>query len=86
MWFLSYVILKFRARDLSGKSRNGKDTKKIRENSSTSLSDETFEGASNSQGCAKIISSCLKQIESDVKKLFELHKESKNAQIKVKLN
>ena len=86
MWFLSYVILKFRARGLSGKSRNGKDTKKIRENSSTSLSDEIFEGASNSQGCAKIISSCLKQIESDMKKLFELHKESKNAQIKVKLN
>ena len=86
MWFLSYVILKFRARDLSGKSRNAKDTKKIRENSSTSLSDEIFEDASNSQGSAKIISSCLKQIESDVKKLFELHKESKNAQIKVKLN
>ena len=86
MWFLSYVILKFRARDLSGKSRNGKDTKKIREKRSTSLSDEIFEDVSNSQGCAKIICSCLKQIGSDVKKLFELHKESKNAQIKGKLN
>lgn len=72
-------------RDLSDKSRNGEDTKKIRENSTNSLSDlsdEIFEDGLNSPECAKIFFNCLKRIETDVKKLFELQAESKDAQIK----
>ena len=43
-------------RDLSDKSRNGEDTKKIRENSANSLSDlpEVFEDGLASPDCAKI--------------------------------
>ena len=73
-------------RDLSDKSRNGEDTKKVRENSANSLSDlpdEIFEDGLNSPECAKIFFNCLKRIESDVKKLFEVQAESKQAQIKV---
>ena len=73
-------------RDLSNKSRNGEDTKKIRENSANSLSDlpdEVFEDGLASPDCAKIFFNCLKRIESDVKKLFEIQAESKDAQIKV---
>ena len=73
-------------RDLSDKSRNGEDTKKIRENSANSLSDlpdEVFEDGLASPDCAKIFFNCLKRIESDVKKLFEIQAESKDAQIKV---
>lgn len=72
-------------RDLSDKSRDGEDTKKIRENSTNSLSDlsdEIFEDGLNSPECAKIFFNCLKRIETDVKKLFELQAESKDAQIK----
>lgn len=71
-------------RYLIDKWRTGENTKKIRENSSNSLSDEIFQDGLNSPDCIKIFSNCLKQIEGDVKKLFELHKECKNAQIKVK--
>ena len=73
-------------RDLSDKSRNGEDAKKIRENSANSLSDlpdEVFEDGLASPDCAKIFFNCLKRIESDVKKLFEIQAESKDAQIKV---
>ena len=64
---------------LSEKSRNGQNTEKIRSNSSSSLSDETFQDGLHSQDCSKIICNCLKQIEGNVKKLFELHEECKNA-------
>ena len=56
---------------------------KIQEKSSNSLFDEIFEDGLNSLECAKIIFNHLKQIESGVKKLLELHEESKNTQIKV---
>lgn len=62
----------WRKKDSGDKSRNGEDTKKIRENNSNSLSDEIFEYDINSPECAKIFSNHLKQIESDAKKLFEL--------------
>ena len=71
--------------DLSDKSRNGEDTKKIRENSANSLSDlpdEVFEDGLASPDCAKIFFNCLKRIESDVKKLFEIKQKVKTLKLK----
>ena len=62
---------------------HGEDTKNIWENSSNSFSNEIFKDGLNSPECAKIFFDCLKQIESNVKKLLQLHEESKNAQFKV---
>ena len=68
---------------MSDKSRNGENTKNIRENSLNSLSNKIFADGLSSPECAKIFFNCLKQMESDVKKLFELHETSKNAKTKV---
>ena len=71
---------------MSDKSRNREDTKKIRENSANSLSDlpdEVFEDGLALPDCATIFFNYLKRIESDLKKLFEIQAESKDAQIKV---
>ena len=72
-------------RDLGGKSRNGEDVKKVKENaeSTGSLSDEVFSHGLNSLECAKILVDCLINIENQVKELFILNEETKNAQIKV---
>ena len=72
-------------RDLSDKSRNGEDAKKVKENaeSTGSLSDEVFSDGLNSPECAKILVNCLRNIENQVKELFILNEETKNAQIKV---
>ena len=72
-------------RDLSNKSRNGEDAKKVEENaeSTGSLSDEVFSDGLNSPECSKILVNCLRNIENQVKELFALNEETKNAQIKV---
>ena len=78
-------FLENRKRDLSDKSRNGEDAKKVKENaeSTGSLSDEVFSDGLNSPECAKILVNCLRNIENQVKELFILNEETKNAQIKV---
>ena len=72
-------------RDLSDKSRNGEDAKKVKKNneSAGSLSDEIFSDGLSSSECAKILVNCLRNIENQVKELFVLNEETKNAQIKV---
>ena len=72
-------------RDLSDKSRNGEDAKKVKENaeSTGSLSDEVFSNGLNSPECAKILVNCLRNTENQVKELFILNEENKNTQIKV---
>ena len=70
-------------RDLSDKSRNGEDTKKIRENSSNSLSDEIFEDGLNTPECVKIFFNCLKQTESDVKKYLNYMRKVKMLKLKL---
>ena len=69
----------------SDKSRNGENRKKVKENaeSTASLSDELFSYGFNSPECVKILVNCLRNIENQVKELFILNKETKNAQIKV---
>ena len=59
-------------RDLSNKSRNGKNRKKVKENaeSTASLSDELFSYGFNSPECVKILVNCLRNIENQVKELF----------------
>ena len=72
-------------RDLSDKSRNGEDAKKVKENaeSTGSLSDEVFSNGLNSPEFAKILLNCLRIIENQVKELFILNEETQIAQIKV---
>ena len=72
-------------RDLSDKSRNGEDAKKVKENaeSTGSLSDEVFSDGFNSPECAKVLMNCLRNTENQVKELFILNEGTKNAQIKV---
>ena len=72
-------------RDLSDKSRDGEDSKKIREQSDSlsSLSDDVFADGLNSPEIAKLLVGTLRNIESQVRDLFKLNEEAKNSQIKV---
>ena len=73
-------------RDLSDKSRNEEDAKKVKENaeSTGSLSNEVFSNGLNSPECAKILENIEKRnIKNQVKELFVLNEETTNAQIKV---
>ena len=71
--------------DLGDKSRNREDPKKVKGNAESTgfLSDEVFSDFLNSPECTKILVNCLKNIENQVKELFILNEETKNAQIKV---
>ena len=73
-------------RDLSDKSNEDDERKKVRESSSnTSLSkDDTdvFEERIESPRCAGILHSCLRNLEKKVNKIFELSSSTKEAQIK----
>ena len=64
-------------RDLSDKSRNGEDAKKVKENAESTGS--LFSDRLNSPECAKIQVNCLRNVENDVKELFVLNEETKNA-------
>ena len=69
-------FLRSKKRDLSDKSKDGEDSKKVKEsNSLSSLPDEFFS--------YKLIINCLKSIENQVNELFTFHKEAKESQIKV---
>ena len=71
-------------RDLSDKSKDGEDSKKVKESDSlSSLPDEVFSDGLNSPELAKLLINCLKSIENHVKELFTLHEEAKESQIKV---
>ena len=78
-------FLENKKRDLSDKSRNEEDAKKVKETaeSTGSLSDEYLAMVWISPECAKILVNCLRNIENQVKELFILNEETKNAQIKV---
>ena len=73
-------------RDLSDKSNEDDERKKVRESSSnTSLSkDDTdvFEEGIESPRCAGILHSCLRNLEKKVNKIFELSSSTKESQIK----
>ena len=71
-------------RDLSDKSRNGEDAKKIRDESDSisSLPDDVFADGLNSPEIAKLLVGTLRNIESQVADLFKLNEEAKTSQIK----
>ena len=72
-------------RDFSNKSRDGEDSKKLREQSDSlsSLSDEVFADGLNSPELAKLLVCSLRNIEAQVKDLFKVNEETKTSQIKV---
>ena len=49
----------------------------------SSLPDEVFSDGLNSPELAKLLATCLKSIENQVKELFTFHEEAKESQIKV---
>ena len=73
-------------RDLSDKSNEGDERKKVRESSlNTSLSKEDtyiFEEGIESPFCAGILYSCLQNLGKRVNEIFELCPSTKEAQIK----
>ena len=70
-------------RDLSDKSREEEDSKKVKESDKSFLPEETFSDGLNSPELAKLLVNCLKSIENQVKELFTFHEEAKESQIKV---
>ena len=74
MLFIWLVIISFflgnRKRDLSDKSKDGEDSKKVKESDSvSSLPDEDFSDGLNSPELIKLLVNCLKSIENQVKEL-----------------
>ena len=67
-------------RDLTDKSRNGEDAKKVTRNaeSTRSLSDQVLSDGLNSPECAKILVNFLGNIENQVKELSVLSEETKS--------
>ena len=79
-------FLRNKKTDLSDKSRNGEDAKKVKKKnaeSTGSLTDEVFSNGLNSPESAKILENCLRNIKNQVKQSFILNEETKNTQIKV---
>ena len=71
-------------RDLSDKSKDGEDSKKVKESDSLScLPDKVFLDDLNSPELAKLLINCLKSIENQVKELFTFNEDAKESQIKV---
>ena len=71
-------------RDLSNKSKDGEDSKKVKESDSlSSLPDKVFSDGLNSPELAKLLINFLKSIENQAKELLTFHKEAKKSQIKV---
>ena len=77
-------------RDLSNgpKSRNGEDSKKIREDYDNidSMPRDVFADGLMCPGCENIISNCLKNIERQVNELYTLYEDKKTHKIKAKSN
>ena len=77
-------FLRSKKRDLSDKSEDGEDSKKVKESDSlSSLPDEVFSDGLNSPELAKLLINCLRSIVNQVKELFTSHEEAKESQIKV---
>ena len=78
-------FLRNKKTDLSDKSRNVEDAKKVKKSaeSTGSLTDEVFSDGLNSPESAKILENCLRNIKNQVKESFILNEETKNTQIKV---
>ena len=70
-------------RDLSDKSREGEDSKKVKESDKSFLPEEAFSDGLNSPELAKLLVNCLKSIKIQEKELFTFHEEAKESQIKV---
>ena len=71
-------FLRNKKRDLSDKSRDREDSKKVKESDSlSSIPDEGFSGGLNSPELAKLLVNCLKIIENQVKELFNFCEEAK---------
>ena len=78
------LFLGNKKRNLSDKSRDRKDSKKVKESHNLgSLSDEVFSDGLNSLELAKLLVNCLKSINNQVMELFTFHEEAKKSQIKV---
>ena len=81
------VIVRFfmgsKKRDLSDKSREGEDSKKVKESDKSFLPEETFSDGLNFPELAKLLVNCLKSIKIQEKELFTFHEEAKESQIKV---
>ena len=73
-------------RDLSdgSKSRDGDDSKKVKEQyeSINSMPDDVFTDGLSSPNCAKILINCLRNIETQVKDLYDCFDVLKNSHIK----
>ena len=83
IYTVDYNELLSKKRDLSDKSRDGEDSKKVKESDIlSSLTDEVFSDGLNSPGLAKLLANCLKSIETQVKKLFTFHEEARNLKLK----
>ena len=71
-------------KDVSDKSKDGEDSKKLKESDSlSSLPDEVFSDGLNSLESAKLLVNCFRSIENQVKELFAFGEEAKESQIKV---
>ena len=79
-----FLINSNKKRDLSDKSQNGDDRKKVRDDSGSELisTDDVFEESLQSPECVKILFNCMKNIETQMKELFVMYEESKNSGIK----
>ena len=82
---MDFLLGRKEKRDLSDKSRDGEDCKKVKEHSDSlsSLSDEVFADGLNSPEIAKIFLNTLRNIETQVRDLFKQNEESQTSQIKV---
>lgn len=71
-------------RDLSNKSRDEEDSKKVKESDSlSSLPNEIFSDRLNSSELAKLLLNCLKSVENRVIQPFTFHEKAKGSQIKM---
>ena len=62
---MSFFLGKQKKKDLSDKSKDGEDSKKVKENDSlSSLPDEVFSDGLNSLELPKLLVNCLKSIEN----------------------
>ena len=67
-------------RDLFDKSKDGDDSRKVKESDSlSSLPDEAFSHGLNSPELAKLLINCLKSIENQVTELLTFHEEAKES-------
>ena len=82
--YSDFFLWEAKKRDVSDKSRDEEDLKKVKESDSISfLPHEDFSDGLNSPELAKLLANWLKSIENPVKELFTSHEEEKESLIKV---